>query len=131
MRFWETRFPQIKPLKRAGGRRYYRPEDVQALRTIKERLYDQGYTIKGVQKLIRAHGVAGLRDAPESTAPLFDGDGRIEPTVPPPGQGESEPAPSSSSPEGEARRAELAHALQAALGELTEARRALSHGVPR
>ena len=131
MRFWETRFPQIKPLKRAGGRRYYRPEDVQALRIIKERLYDQGYTIKGVQKLIRAHGVAGLRDAQESTAPLFESDGRIEPTIAPPGQGEPSIAPPASRGDNEGLPGEILRALQAALGELAEARRALSHGVRR
>ena len=53
LRFWETKFPQIKPMKRGGGRRYYRPEDVDLLRAIRGLLYDQGYTIKGVQKLIR------------------------------------------------------------------------------
>jgi DNA-binding transcriptional MerR regulator len=53
LRFWETKFPQVKPLKRGGGRRYYRPEDVDLLRRIRDLLYDQGYTIKGVQKLLR------------------------------------------------------------------------------
>ena len=53
LRFWESRFPQVKPLKRAGGRRYYRPDDVVLLRRIRQCLYDQGYTIKGVQKLLR------------------------------------------------------------------------------
>jgi len=53
LRFWESRFPQLRPLKRAGGRRYYRPDDVILLRRIRQCLYDQGYTIKGVQKLLR------------------------------------------------------------------------------
>ena len=53
LRFWESKFPQIRPLKRGGGRRYYRPEDVALLRLIRELLYDEGYTIKGVQKLMR------------------------------------------------------------------------------
>src|ERR1700679_2598116 len=52
LRFWESKFPQIKPLKRAGGRRYYRPDDVALLRRIRPCLYDQGYTIKGVQELL-------------------------------------------------------------------------------
>jgi len=60
LRFWETRFPQIKPLKRGGGRRYYRPDDVELLKTIKRLLYDQGYTIKGVQKLHREQGMKRL-----------------------------------------------------------------------
>lgn len=53
LRFWESRFPQIKPLKRGGGRRYYRPADVLLLRRIRDLLYKDGYTIKGVQKLLR------------------------------------------------------------------------------
>src|SRR5690606_27531393 len=57
LRFWETRFVQIKPLKRGGGRRYYRPQDVDLIKGIRHMLYDQGYTIKGVQKLLRDNGV--------------------------------------------------------------------------
>ena len=53
LRFWESRFSQIRPMKRGGGRRYYRPDDVVLLRRIRQCLYDQGYTIKGVQKLLR------------------------------------------------------------------------------
>lgn len=53
LRFWETKFPQIKPLKRGGGRRYYRPEDVALLRQIRQLLYNDGYTIKGVQRLLK------------------------------------------------------------------------------
>lgn len=54
LRFWETKFSQIKPLKRGGGRRYYRPEDVELLKNIHHLLYTEGYTIKGVQKLLSA-----------------------------------------------------------------------------
>lgn len=56
LRFWETRFSHIKPLKRGGGRRYYRPEDLALLRRIRELLYTEGYTIKGVQRLLRQNG---------------------------------------------------------------------------
>jgi DNA-binding transcriptional MerR regulator len=56
LRFWETRFPQIKPLKRGGGRRYYRPDDIELLKGIRHLLYDHGYTIKGVQKLLKNNG---------------------------------------------------------------------------
>jgi len=56
LRFWETKFSQVRPLKRGGGRRYYRPEDVSLLRGIRSLLYDDGYTIKGVQKLLRDSG---------------------------------------------------------------------------
>lgn len=58
LRFWETRFRQIKPMKRGGGRRYYRPADVDLLNGIKQLLYDQGYTIKGVQRLLKENGIA-------------------------------------------------------------------------
>jgi DNA-binding transcriptional MerR regulator len=57
LRFWETKFPQVKPLKRGGGRRYYRPEDVALLSEIRALLYSDGYTIRGVQKLFREGGV--------------------------------------------------------------------------
>ena len=57
LRFWETRFSTIKPLKRGGGRRYYRPEDVLLLKGIRHLLYDQGFTIKGVQKILKDQGV--------------------------------------------------------------------------
>lgn len=57
LRFWETRFTQVKPVKRGGGRRYYRPEDVRLLRGIRGLLYDDGMTIKGVQKILRERGV--------------------------------------------------------------------------
>src|ERR1700678_1828205 len=63
LRFWETRFPQIRPLKRAGGRRYYRPDDIERLKIIKRLLYDEGYTIKGVQKLFKEQGVQALSAA--------------------------------------------------------------------
>lgn len=67
LRFWETKFPQLKPMKRGGGRRYYRPEDVKLLRAIRELLHKDGYTIKGVQKLLRESGAKELAaqvDAP-------------------------------------------------------------------
>jgi len=66
LRFWETRFPQVKPMKRAGGRRYYRPRDIEILRAIKHLLYGQGYTIKGVQRVLKEQGAgafAAARDA--------------------------------------------------------------------
>jgi DNA-binding transcriptional MerR regulator len=56
LRFWETRFREIKPMKRGGGRRYYRPDDVDLLRGIRHLLYGEGYTIRGVQRILRAHG---------------------------------------------------------------------------
>ncbi|MGZ9125157.1 MAG: MerR family transcriptional regulator [Candidatus Binatia bacterium] len=63
LRFWESKFTQIRPLKRGGGRRYYRPEDVEVLRRIRSLLYQEGYTIRGAQKLLRQRAA----DAPETT----------------------------------------------------------------
>ena len=60
LRFWETKFVQIKPIKRGGGRRYYRPEDVKLLKGIKSLLYNDGYTIRGVQKVIKENGTKNL-----------------------------------------------------------------------
>ena len=60
LRFWETKFAQIKPIKRGGGRRYYRPEDVKLLKGIKSLLYNDGYTIRGVQKVIKENGTKKL-----------------------------------------------------------------------
>jgi DNA-binding transcriptional MerR regulator len=74
LRFWETKFPQVKPLKRGGGRRYYRPDDISLLRRISDLLYIQGYTIKGVQRLLR------------------EGGGRLSDDIPPPAADEREEA---------------------------------------
>jgi DNA-binding transcriptional MerR regulator len=73
LRFWETKFSQVKPLKRGGGRRYYRPEDVALLKHIHYQLYTEGYTIKGVQKLLKGQGknqIAAQVIAAEEEAPL-------------------------------------------------------------
>ena len=67
LRFWETKFPQVKPLKRGGGRRYYRPDDISLLRRISDLLYIQGYTIKGVQRLLREGGGKLSDDIPPAT----------------------------------------------------------------
>ena len=75
LRFWESRFPQIKPVKRAGGRRYYRPADVALLGGIRHLLHDEGMTIRGVQKILREQGVrhvAGM--AADSEGVEFDAD---------------------------------------------------------
>ena len=60
LRFWESKFSQIKPMKRGGGRRYYRPEDLEVLGRIRTLLYEDGYTIKGVQKLFKEGGITAL-----------------------------------------------------------------------
>ena len=75
LRFWETKFPQIHPLKRGGGRRYYRPEDVVLLKRIRDLLYGDGYTIKGVQKLLRENGMKGEAGEANARASPTDGGG--------------------------------------------------------
>ena len=60
LRFWETKFPQIKPMKRNGGRRYYRPDDVEIVKTIKNFLYNKRYTIEGVQKVFKEKGLKNI-----------------------------------------------------------------------
>ena len=60
LRFWETKFPQIKPMKRTGGRRYYRPDDVRLLQCIRDFLYNKRYTIEGVQKLFKEKGIKAI-----------------------------------------------------------------------
>ncbi len=71
LRFWETRFAQIKPMKRSGGRRYYRPDDVDLLKGIRRLLYGEGYTIRGVQRILREQGIKSVQAlAAHSELPL-------------------------------------------------------------
>lgn len=98
LRFWESKFTQVRPLKRGGGRRYYRPEDVTLLRLIRGLLYDQGYTIRGVQKVLRDQTRHGGEDV-----------------------GETGPA----APEGPAISGEVRKRLSSALRELDEVRELL------
>lgn len=75
LRFWESKFTQIKPLKRGGGRRYYRPEDILLLKRIRDLLYNDGYTIRGVQKLLREQSRGGGSEAvraPDDSPALLD-----------------------------------------------------------
>ena len=69
LRFWEMKFPQIKPMKRGGGRRYYRPEDMALLKGICHLLHAEAYTIKGVQKILRERGVDAVKDLGEDDTP--------------------------------------------------------------
>jgi len=66
LRFWESKFTHVKPMKRGGGRRYYRPEDVALLRGIRALLHDEGYTIRGLQRVFRQHGVNYIKNYPQS-----------------------------------------------------------------
>jgi DNA-binding transcriptional MerR regulator len=68
LRFWETRFSQIKPMKRSGGRRYYRPDDVDLLRGIRRLLYGEGYTIRGVQRILKEHGIGSVQRLADANA---------------------------------------------------------------
>ena len=114
LRFWETRFSQIRPMKRGGGRRYYRPEDMDLLRTIRSLLYGEGYTIRGVQRMLKERGVRAVMAMPRGGAAPA---------------GES-PAPVSAHSEESAHEAaeifdDMSGALRAALAEIEEAQRIL------
>jgi DNA-binding transcriptional MerR regulator len=130
LRFWETKFPQVKPLKRGGGRRYYRPDDIGLLRRISDLLYIQGYTIKGVQRLLREGGGRLSDDIPpapvdEQEAAEAERVGALsgEPELPMPGLAPSAAPPSpratargTPDPEAERLRAlllEMLHELEA------------------
>ncbi len=115
LRFWETRFSHIKPLKRGGGRRYYRPEDVDLLKGIQHLLYSEGYTIKGVQRILKEQGVHAVMGAVngEGIRPASADDGLKEAVSV--GQVSSQASPA------QGNRAKL----QAALTELLECKRLL------
>lgn len=78
LRFWETKFSQIRPMKRSSGRRFYRPEDVELVRVIRDLLYGQGYTIRGVQKLLKERGARGFVESNISPASEPDGESSFE-----------------------------------------------------
>jgi DNA-binding transcriptional MerR regulator len=130
LRFWETRFPQIKPLKRGGGRRYYRPEDIELLAAIKRLLYGEGYTIKGVQKLLKEQGAQAV--ARPSAAPSPRPAAKSPPPAPAAAQPRSDPpmrpppAAAAATPPGPALANDDLAALRAVLGELREAERILA-----
>lgn len=73
LRFWETRFTQIKPMKRSGGRRYYRPDDVDLLKGIRRLLYGEGYTIRGVQRILKEHGIKSVQGLADQTSAVTFG----------------------------------------------------------
>ena len=98
LRFWESKFNQIRPMKRGGGRRYYRPEDVRLLRRIRHLLYTDGFTIRGVQRLLRENGLRAVLDgAVGAAAAVASGDRASEAAAAAP---ESEIAPAIPAPTG-------------------------------
>jgi len=135
LRFWESRFSQIRPMKRGGGRRFYRPEDVDLLRGIRHLLYGEGYTIRGVQRILREQGPAFVQDAwragAELPPPELEEEDRAGDEIAMPSTVERSaarqelmapsiavPAPRGIAPEGRRK-------LRAALDELVECRRVL------
>lgn len=152
LRFWEVKFNHIKPMKRGGGRRYYRPEDLELLRGIRHLLHLEGYTIKGVQKILREHGVDAVKlhgrepavIAPPATTPVI----ASAPSAPrksrapmPKLDGAAPPAPAASprptgqaaanshSPPGGDRAATRREQLRRAIDELVKCRELLLPGV--
>ena len=125
LRFWETRFPQIRPLKRAGGRRYYRPDDIERLRLIRRLLYDEGYTIKGVQKLFKEQGVQAL-SAAAASAPT--GGSTAEAASAGEASDEAPQAPGARASQAKLADDELA-ALREALAEIGDAERILAQAL--
>ena len=140
LRFWETRFPQLKPLKRAGARRFYRPADVRLLKAIRQLLYAEGYTIKGVQRLLKDQGVKGVQGGvrPSAMPRLSDEDEELATSQPAglllPGQPHGEdafaPVPVLPPPAFDARDAEQRALLLAALEAVTECQRILRAVLP-
>lgn len=113
LRFWESRFAQIKPVKRAGGRRYYRPEDVDLVRGIRRLLHGQGYTIKGAQRVLRERGIRFVQSV---------GRGEAEAGLPTPVEREADEVSGADS----GLAASDLHELEDALEELRACRAALS-----
>lgn len=120
LRFWETKFSQVRPLKRGGGRRYYRPEDVELLRAIRRLLYDEGYTIKGVQRLMRegAFKARAQETASEAAAP-----GEAEEAASPEPQA---PAAARGAAEGAGPALHRQELIEEAIEELTELKNRLA-----
>jgi DNA-binding transcriptional MerR regulator len=138
LRFWETRFSQIKPMKRTGGRRYYRPADVETVQAIKSLLYGQGYTIKGVQKLFKDNGIRAVVAAAQGGGPLTPAQAALalgeegpEATPPDPDEIEqpiAEPAPGRPGGSNDRAATDRVAALAAELAECARILRAARNG---
>ncbi len=132
LRFWESKFTQVKPLKRGGGRRYYRPEDVMLLRRIRQCLYQDGYTIKGVQRLLREGALKHMPVA-EPVAPPVQ-----EASAPPAPTGKDKPealpllaAIERATPHGAGNASELQSVVAEVVQELSDLRDLLRRGQQR
>jgi DNA-binding transcriptional MerR regulator len=152
LRFWETRFSHIKPMKRAGGRRYYRPADIELLKGIRSLLYKEGYTIRGVQKILKEDGAAHVAGVGRGEIQPRKREGEMA-TAPPPGMAKAAPRitktpgqPAADQPQlplqlppaaaGDVKvvsRLSESHAemLRAALRDLGDARKILDPALPR
>ncbi len=146
LRFWETRFTQIKPMKRAGGRRYYRPADVDLLKGIRGLLYKDGYTIRGVQKILKEDGAAYVTAIGRGEIAARKREDEMA-SAPPPGTAKAAPrigkgkasavaalgvAPADAPPKVVNRLSDThADMLRAALRDLGDARKLLDPALPR
>ncbi|MDQ2101229.1 MerR family transcriptional regulator [Azospirillum isscasi] len=130
LRFWEGKFPQLRPLKRGGGRRYYRPEDVELLRQIQSLLYGEGYTIKGVQRLLKDGQVDGDPENRRGSLGLDEPDALETPLEGPPDAADADPdeAEEVSDAASETMPSAVRQAIAQALDELKEARLLLANG---
>lgn len=137
LRFWEVKFPQIRPMKRGGGRRYYRPEDLELLRGIRHLLHAEGYTIKGVQKILREQGVEHVKvhgrsavatggDAKRKGRDTAEVEGAI-PARAAPRRGQKDAA----APAAAGRAPDLRSSILAAIAQLEDCRRLLRGDPPR
>jgi DNA-binding transcriptional MerR regulator len=146
LRFWESKFPQIRPMKRAGGRRYYRPDDVELLRGIRHLLYGEGYTIRGVQRILREQGPKFVQAVwqPGAAQPVSEPDDHTDEAQLPPDEAArtlfgllrspdretvQEAMPPQGAPAAPVLAAEKASRLQAALQELGECRRLIDEAL--
>jgi DNA-binding transcriptional MerR regulator len=135
LRFWETRFNQIKPMKRAGGRRYYRPDDVDLLRGIHHLLYGEGYTIRGVQRILKDQGLKFVQSVwqPGAEQPVHgpvDDDDHPEEPVPEEPAAAPRPQATPAAIRAQMSREDLRR-LQATLFELSECRRLLDNAMEK
>ncbi|MFN0218196.1 MAG: MerR family transcriptional regulator [Hyphomicrobium sp.] len=126
LRFWEGKFPQIRPMKRGGGRRYYRPEDLELLRGIRHLLHAEGYTIKGVQKILREQGIDQVKSASRAALAAAKAEGGKKKRGRAPAPTAESPAPSAIESKAAAKTASVKDVIAAAVRELEAVRSLLT-----